>query len=129
MNTELPHLRELENATPRTAMGRVVAAWSVIGPNLATGKKLWEVWEAAERDGLDVPYPLFKIYVQRLRKRDHRRPMLSIHRQTMAQAVQATESPSHRGSQAVDPLRNLREQRAKAKGFEYDPFPRKGLTR
>src|ERR1700691_4036338 len=75
MNSELSHLQQLVKMTPRTASGRVAAAWAVIKANLAAGKKLREVYEAAQRDGLGVPYAQFRVYIHRLRKRDLRRGM------------------------------------------------------
>jgi hypothetical protein len=137
MNSELSHLQHLVKMTPRTASGRVGAAWAVIRANLAAGKKLREVYEAAERDGLEVPYAQFKTYVQRLRKRDLRRGLQAVSThlrvETAAPEVEARrDAPARqaRPSQAApsDPLRNVREQRAKKKSFEYDPFPAKRLT-
>jgi hypothetical protein len=137
MNSELPHLQQLVKMTPRTATGRVAAAWAVIRTNLAAGKRLREVYDAAEQDGLKVPYPQFRVYVHRLRKRDLRRVLApgSVHSRGQT-AVQKVELPcdelARQGrplpSAPSDPLRNVREQRAKKKSFEYDPFPAKGLT-
>ena len=78
MNSELSHLQQLVKMTPRTASGRVGAAWAVIKANLAAGKKLREVYEAAQGDGLEVPYAQFKTYVQRLRKRDLRHGLQAV---------------------------------------------------
>jgi hypothetical protein len=137
MKSELWHLQQLVKMAPRTASGRVGAAWAIISANLAAGKKLREVYEAAERDGLEVPYAQFKTYVQRLRKRDRGRESQSVSSQVRTQkAVLKVESqrppPARqtRPSKEIpsDPLRNVREQRAKKNSFEYDPFPPKGLT-
>jgi hypothetical protein len=137
MNLELPHLGRLEQITPRTASGRVAAVWAVIRASLAAGKKPREVYEAAERDGLEVPYAQFRVYVHRLRKRDLRRELPSVssyspapiatqplqpQRNALARDVRSSQGPS-------DPLRNVREQRAKKTSFDYNPFPPKGLTR
>jgi len=108
----------------------------VIKANLAAGKKLREVYEAAQRDGLGVPYGQFKTYVQRLRKRDLRQgsQAVSTHMrvQTPAPRVEPRRdaAPGQARPQGApsDPLRNVREQRAKRKSFDYDPFPTKGLT-
>jgi len=137
MNSELPHLHELVRLTPRTASGRIEAAWAVISANLAAGKKLREVYEAAQKDGMGVPYAQFKTYVQRLRNRDLRRGLQPVSSHSRAHTVAPEVEPRRgapagqaRPSQGVpsDPLRNVREQRAKKKSFEYDPFPAKGLT-
>ena len=128
MNLEMPHLRELEKMAPRTAIGRVVAAWPHIRANLAAGKKLREVYMSAARDGIDLPYAQFRVYVHRLRKRDQQcsLPPGSGRRPTQAGRVGGVQQqPSAR----VDPLRSLRELREKTKSFEYNPFPREGLTK
>ena len=80
--------------------------------------KLRQVWEVAKLDGLEVPYPQFRVYVSRLRKR--RRGASGSPQPPPAQtnAVDGLPGPPH------DPFRNLREQREKKKltAFEYDPF-------
>jgi hypothetical protein len=128
MNPKMPHLRELEKTAPRTAIGRVISAWAVIKSNIAAGKKTREVYDAAMRDGLDAPYEQFRVYLHRLRKRELRRtlPVGSSSRLVQTGPVVGARRES---SPALDPLRNLREQRAKAKGFDYNPFPREELTK
>jgi hypothetical protein len=125
MNSELPHLRELDKVAPRSAMGRVTAAWTLIRSHLDSGKRPHEVYQALVDDGLDLTYAQFRVYVHRLRKRDLGGKLPS----------RSSGGPTHpvptrhvAGGQPHDPLRNLREQRAKTKSFDYDPFPRKGLT-
>ena len=137
MNSELSHLRELVKVTPRTASGKVGAAWAVIRTNLEAGKKLREIYEAAQRDGLGVPYAQFRVYVHRLRKRDLRHGLQPVSTHSRAQTAvpevqQRCDAPGRQSRPSLgvpyDPLRNVREQRAKNKSFDYDPFPTKGLT-
>jgi len=136
MNSELMYLHELVKATPLTASGRVAAAWTIIRANLAAGKKLREVFAAAERDGLSVPYAHFRVYVHRLRKRDLRLGTAPPSTELRSQmAPQSTEPPlsapvkqARPPANPLDPLYNLRAQRAKNNVFEYRPLPRKGLT-
>ena len=82
--------------------------------------KLKEIWEAAKRDGLDMSYAQFRVYVSRLRRRQRQRIA------TQPQPPPASTASPDDGSptQPSDPFRNLREEREKAKhsGFEYDPF-------
>jgi hypothetical protein len=82
--------------------------------------KLKEIWEAAKRDGLDMSYDQFRVYVSRLRRRQRQR------KATQPQPPPASTGRPDDGSppQPSDPFRNLREEREKAKqfGFEYDPF-------
>jgi hypothetical protein len=117
--TDLVHLRSLLSVEPATSTGRVAAAWGEIEAGLARGLKLREVWDAAKVAGLEIPYPQFRVYVSRLRRR----------RQRLA----AAPKPPHvlangeRGPVALlppDPFHNLREQRERKKqsGFEFDPF-------
>lgn len=118
--SDLVHLRSLLSVQPATSTGQVTAAWGEIEAGLARGMKLREVWEAAKLDGLEIPYPQFRVYVSRLRRR-RQRPYTS-----------ASQPPPEltKGERAVavlslpDPFRNLREQREKKKqsAFEFDPF-------
>jgi hypothetical protein len=82
--------------------------------------KLREVWEAAKLDGLEIPYPQFRVYVSRLRRR-HQKHCPSVTDQPPPQASPENGTPPP--PSLSDPFRNLREQREKAKlsTFEYDP--------
>jgi hypothetical protein len=79
------------------------------------------VWEAAKLDGLEIPYPQFRVYVSRLRRR-RLQSSTSLPQPPPALTNGERESPT---SSLSDPFSNLREQREKKKqsGFEYDPFP------
>src|ERR1700727_569856 len=70
--SDLVHLRSLLSIQPATNTGQVTAAWGEIEAGLARGMKLREVWEAAKLDGLAIPYPQFRVYVSRLRRRQRR---------------------------------------------------------
>jgi len=114
------HLRSLPSAQPATSTGQVIAVWKEIEAGLARGMKLREVWEAARLDGLEIPYPQFRVYVSRLRRRRQKRSP-SLPKQPPPQT--SAESGSPPVTSPSDPFRNLREQREKAKlsRFEYDP--------
>src|SRR6202453_2250509 len=71
-SSDLIHLRSLLSILPGTNAGMVTAAWEEIERGLARGMKLREVWEAAKLDGLEIPYPQFRVYVSRLRRRRQR---------------------------------------------------------
>jgi hypothetical protein len=106
----------------------VIWAWAEIEAALAVGIKLKEIWEAAGRDGLEMSYAQFRVYVSRLR----RRRQLSKTREQPPPASGAVDNHDD-GLPAPpsDPFRNLREQRKKKKHsvFEYDPFSiNKNLT-
>jgi len=113
-------LRSLPSTQPGTKIGQLNWAWAEIEAALAVGMKLKEIWEAVRRDGLEMSYAQFRVYVSRLRRRRQRfkapetlplPPVATNH-------VVGPETPS------PDPFRNLREQREKKKQsvFEYDPF-------
>src|SRR5579863_1927223 len=67
--SDLVHLRSLPSTKPRTKIGQVTWAWAEIEAGLAAGMKLKEVWEASTRDGLEMSYAQFRVYVSRLRRR------------------------------------------------------------
>src|SRR5271156_4005596 len=75
--SNLVRLHSLPSAQPATSTGQVIAVWKEIESGLARGLKLREVWEAAKLDGLEIPYPQFRVYVSRLRRR-HQRPSTSV---------------------------------------------------
>jgi hypothetical protein len=95
-------------------------AWEEIEAGLAAGVKLKQVWEAASRDGLEMSYPQFRVYMSRLRRRRKQ----SVSSVEQPPPVVANEGLSLLDSRPADPFNNLREQREKKKqsGFEYDPF-------
>src|SRR5580692_7113786 len=70
--SDFVHLRSLLAVQPATSTGQVAAAWVEIEASLANGMKLREVWEAARLDGLEIPYPQFRVYVSRVRRRQRR---------------------------------------------------------
>ena len=97
--------------------------WPEIVDSLATGKKLREVWEAIRADGLEIPYPQFRVYVSRIRMRQSRQHRSETktppHAAADSKAESQPESPVR-----PDPFRNVREQREKKQsdGFSLDPF-------
>jgi hypothetical protein len=82
--------------------------------------KLREVWEAAKLDGLEIPYPQFRVYVSRLRRR-LQRSFASVPQPPLTLTNRTSDLPA---PPLRDPFNNLREQREKKEqsGFEYDPF-------
>jgi hypothetical protein len=119
-SSDLVHLRSLLSVQPATSTGQVTAACREIEAGLARGMKLREVWEAAKLDGLQIPYPQFRVYVSRLRRR-RQRPSIAAPepQQALANGELGLPAPP-----PPDPFNNLREQRKKKEqsGFEYDPF-------
>src|SRR5271154_1905121 len=114
--SDLVHLRSLLSVLPATDTGQVTATWDQIEAGLAHGMKLREVWEAAKLDGLEIPYPQFRVYVSRLRRR-RQKPFLSMPEQPLQISLENGSLPSPSPS---DPFRNLREQREKAKLSRFE---------
>jgi hypothetical protein len=118
-NSDRPHLCSLSTAKPTTRMGQVIWAWTEIRAALANGMRPREVWDAAKLDGLDIPYPQFRVYVSRLRRRQRQESSMAQPRPArIHDTVESQERLVH------DPFKNIREQREKKKqtSFEYDPF-------
>src|ERR1700731_1480277 len=117
-NSDLVHLRSLLSNQPATSTGQVTAAWGEIEAGLARGMKLREVWEAARLDGLEIPYPQFRVYISRLRRRRHRPSTPA----PQPPPAVTTREPGLPAQPPLDPFNNLREQRQKKEhsGFEYD---------
>ena len=118
--SDLVHLRSLSLTQPGTKIGQVIWAWAEIEAGLAAGMKLKEVWEAATRDGMEMSYAQFRVYISSLRRRRQR----SIAREPQPRAAPATGERRLPAPPPPDPFTNLREQREKKdqSGFEYDPF-------
>jgi hypothetical protein len=120
-------LRSLPSTQPATKIGQVIWAWAEIEAGLAAGMKLKEVWEAACRDGVEMSYAQFRVYISRLRRRRRQTTAIS---QQLPPTI-ATGEPGPPVPPPADPFRNLREQRERKKQttFEYDPFSiNKNLT-
>jgi hypothetical protein len=100
-------------------MGQVTWAWEEIEAALTSGMSPREVWEAAKLDGLEIPYPQFRVYISRLRRRRHTSSLAPQPLATRTNEVKDGQVPA-----PADPFKNLREQREKKQqsGFEYDPF-------
>jgi hypothetical protein len=118
------HLRSLPSEEPATSIGWVQWMWPEIQAGLATGKKLKEVWEAAQRDGLHISYSQFRVYVSRIRRREQRSKSPTDKQELKPSQSQADSTTPTRGS-PVDPLYNIRVQLEKKRQshFDYNPFP------
>ena len=116
-------MRSLPGAEPRTSTGLVAWLWPEIADGLATGKKLREVWDAIRADGLEIPYPQFRVYVSRIRMRQDRKRRSET--KTLPRPAACPKAdPQPESPVSPDPFRNIREQRVKKQsdGFNYDPF-------
>jgi hypothetical protein len=143
---DLTRLRTRLREKPRTKVGQVRQAWPDIRDLLAAGHSLKDIWAWLNEIGLEIGYARLSHYIGQLRRRDEaaqsqtqdlRRWMVSAaiesEGQTTAQEQLLEDAPAGQAQPSqdltYDPLRNVREQRARKRGFEYNPFPTKGLTR
>jgi len=133
---DLSRLRTRVGEKPRTKVGQVRQAWPDIKELLIAGHSLKDIWAWLNEIGLEIGYARLSHCISQLRLQDHaaqsqiqglQRRFASVPAEQQRQdqpAGQAETLPNL----ISDPLRNLREQRARKSGFEYGPFPNKGLT-
>ena len=135
-NLDLNRLRTQMRDKPRTKAGQLRQAWPDIKDLLAAGHSLKDIWAGLNDSGLEIGYARLSHYVSQLRLRDQaaQAPIQDLLRGLACAPAEQTrpDQPATQGQAALagtsDPLRNLRQQRARKRGFEYDPFPTKGLT-
>jgi hypothetical protein len=125
---DLLNLRRLSTTPPQTKIGLVLWAWPEIQASLKSGRRMHEIWEALQLDGLEMSYGQFRTYVWRIRKRTSgstagqpqaEMPSATPAPVSSAPATNPTESPM----QVPDPLANIRRELEKKRnsGFVYDP--------
>jgi hypothetical protein len=132
---DITRLRERVAEKPRTKVGQVRQVWPEIKTLLGAGHSLKDIWAWLNEIGLDIGYARLSHCIAQLRLHD-RAAQAPIQEALLGLAPAPAEQPrhdqiaTHRPEPTVtsDPLRNLRQQRARKGGFEYDPFPTKGLT-
>jgi hypothetical protein len=103
-------------------MGKVLWIWPLIQEALNAGRKLKEIWQAAELDGIGMTYKQFALCVWRVRRKRKLDPPAPLAFTPPAPDVSPAPAPTERPH---DPFLNLRIQREKRKArtFEYNPFP------
>ena len=128
INPELPHLRALPESAPQTKSGRILWAWPEIQAGLASGRKMYEIWEALQLDGIEMSYGQFRTYVWRIRKKGVPVSVSATASVSVAApasnagSVQPRIAPSPQSAVRVhDPLANLRESEKKRDWFDYRP--------
>jgi len=110
-------------------------AWPQIQASLRSGRRMHEIWEALQLDGIEMSYGQFRTYVWRIRKRlpenavtPPRSPegVAALKEETLQPVVPqpAVSLPES----ARDPLANIRreQERKRASGFTYYPVPDDG---
>ena len=131
-STNFSNLRALSATAPRTKSGRIRWAWPQIQASLGNGRKMHEIWEALQRDGIEVSYGQFRTYIWRIRKQLASRPELMPPSPNPAPSVNGRATPligSWSGTPSIppdarrDPLANIRREQEKKRtsGFTYNP--------
>jgi hypothetical protein len=132
---DITRLRMRAGEKPRTKVGQVRQVWPEVRNLLTAGHSLKDIWAWLNEAGINIGYARLSHCITQLRLQD-RAAQTPIQDLLRGLAPAPGESPRQDLSTAqassptvtLDPLRNLREQRARKSGFEYDPFPTKGLT-
>ena len=136
MHLDITRLRERAGEKPRTKVGQVRQVWPEIKNLLSAGHSLKDIWAWLNEIGLDIGYARLSNCIVQLRLQDRAAqtpiqdllrgltPAPAGHTPQDQTASQGEPSPN----ETSDPLRNIRERRARKSGFQYDPFPTKGLT-
>jgi hypothetical protein len=133
---DINRLRERAGQKPRTKVGQVRQVWPEIKSLLSAGHSLKDIWAWLNEIGLAIGYTHLSYCIAQFRLQD--RTTHSPFHDFLGGLMPATaeharqEQPTGQGelspNDTPDPLRNIRERRARKSGFEYDPFPTKGLT-
>jgi len=123
-NNSLRHLAELPGLPPATTAGKVLWAWPQISAALERGWRLCDVWSALRKDGIEMPYVHFRVYVYRIRQRLARKATAGAMSSPAVQPAPVTTAKSAPPTTITDPYASAREQRKlkQESGFEYDPF-------
>jgi len=128
INPKLPHLKSLRESAPRTKSGRIVWAWPEIQASLASGRKMQEIWEALQLDGIEMSYGQFRTYVWRIRKKGVPAAVIAAASESVAAPASNAGSvppstPLHLSPTVSvrDPLANIRKSAKKRDWFDYRP--------
>ena len=110
--------------------------WPELTNLLSAGHSLKDIWTWLNEIGLDIGYAHLSYCIAQLRQQDRaaETPIQDLLRGL--RPVPPEQAPQDRPPDQIepspnetsDPLRNIRERRARKSGFEYDLFPTKGLT-
>jgi hypothetical protein len=130
-NQDLSAFKGLKAALPATKIGAVVALFPEIRHLQRQGHKTRAIWESLQRDGIDMSYELFRVYLGRARRRlehNNPRPPAGVAlEQTAGCAVGQTPPEGTRSAsdgRQTDPfaaIRQTRGQKVKER-FDYDPL-------
>jgi hypothetical protein len=128
---DLRAFKALKAALPATKIGAVVALLPEIRHLQRQGHKTRAIWESLQRDGIDMSYELFRVYLGRARRRLERNdPRLATgvaQEQTAASAVGQTPPEGTRlasDGRPTDPFAAIRQGRGQKvkERFDYDPL-------
>jgi hypothetical protein len=130
---DISRLRERAGEKPRTKIGQVRQVWPEVKNLLSAGHSLKDIWTWLNEIGLDIGYAHLSYCITQLRWQDRAaeapiQDLLRGLRLVPPEQARRDQPAEPLPNETSDPLRNIRERRARKSGFEYDPFPTKGLT-
>jgi hypothetical protein len=135
MHFDINRLRERVGERPRTKVGQIRQVWPEIKNLVSACHSLKDIWAWLNEIGLDIGYAYLSSCITHLQMQDRTAlPPIqdSLRGLTPLRPEQPQQEHPTQGEPApnetFDPLRNIRERRARKSGFDYDPFPTKGLT-
>lgn len=131
LTQDLQAFKALKASLPSTKIGAVVALFPEIRQLQRQGHKTRAIWESLQRDGIDMSYELFRVYLRRARRRLERnnpRPPAGVALEQTAESAADQNPPEARrlapdGGQ-IDPFAAIRQSRGQKvkERFEYDPL-------
>jgi len=105
-----------------------VWAWLEIQASLASGRKMHEIWEALQLDGIEMSYGQFRTYVWRIRKKGVPTDVRATASASVVPPASNTDSEQPRIAASLqssvnlrDPFANIREAERKRVVFDYRP--------
>lgn len=129
---DLQAFKALKAALPATKIGAVVALFPEIRHLQRQGHKTRAIWESLQRDGIDMSYELFRVYLGRARRRLERNsPRLpagvALEQTAAGCAVGQTPPEGTRSAsdgRQTDPFAAIRQSRGQKvkERFDYDPL-------
>jgi hypothetical protein len=128
---DLQAFKALTATLPATKIGAVVALFPEIRHLQRQGHKTRAIWESLRRDGIEMSYELFRVYLGRARRRLERNaPRTSTATDLDQTPTRTTDSPSLQEARlasdrpAIDPFAAIRQSRGQKvkERFEYDPL-------
>jgi hypothetical protein len=123
VHLDINRLRERAEEKPRTKIGQVRQVWPEIKNLLSAGHSLKDIWTWLNEIGLAIGYAHLSYCIAQLRLQDRSaqtaiQELLRGLRPEQARQDQPAGQAEPSPNETSDPLRNIRERRARKSGFE-----------